>query len=259
MRISSRTCCYTGGLRAVYHGGACAELKELTRAYRNLTEDETRVKLRLKSLFRARAVRARGDHVYAAASRSDWLAKLEEPGVRFRAETLYAELDVLRGLRSKARRAMGAKARRDPAWKVLRSIPGIGPIRASLLMATIQTPWRFRTKRNLWAYSGLAVVTHTSAEHDFVDGRPVRRKRAPRTRGLNRNYNRVLKDVFKGAALVALGRPGALQDLYEGMLSRGMRAERARVTLARKIAALTLRLWKEGEVYDEAKLKQQET
>ena len=111
----------------------------------------------------------------------------------------------------------------------------------------------------LVAYSGLAVVMHTSAEHDFDDGRPVRRKRAPRTRGLNRNYNRVLKDVFKGAALVALGRPGALQDLYEGMLSRGMRAERARVTLARKIAALTLRLWKEGEVYDAAKLKQQET
>ena len=61
----------------------------------------------------------------------------------------------------------------------------------------MQTPWRFRTKRNLWAYAGLAVVTKTSAEYEFVEGRPLRRRRAPLTRGLNRNYNRVLKDVLK--------------------------------------------------------------
>jgi hypothetical protein len=33
-----------------------------------------------------------------------------------------------------------------------------------------------------------------------------------------------------------------------------MRAELARLTLARKIAALTLRLWKTGEHYDPIKL-----
>jgi hypothetical protein len=36
------------------------------------------------------------------------------------------------------------------------------------------------------------------------------------------------------------------------MLTRGMREELARVTLARKLAALTLRLWKTGERYDPA-------
>ena len=66
------------------------------------------------------------------------------------------------------------------------------------------------------------------------------------TLGLNRNYNRELKDVFKGAATAATGRPGPLQDFYEGMIARGMRGELARVTLTRKLAALTLRLWKEG-------------
>ncbi len=39
-----------GGLRAVYHGAhGRADLKELTRAYRNLVEDGTRVMLRLKA------------------------------------------------------------------------------------------------------------------------------------------------------------------------------------------------------------------
>jgi hypothetical protein len=77
------------------------------------------------------------------------------------------------------------------------------------------------------------------------------------TRGLNRNHNRVMKDLFKGAATAATGRPGPLQDFYHVMIARGMREELARVTLARKLAALTLRLWKTGERYDPAKLTMQ--
>lgn len=123
-----------------------------------------------------------------------------------------------------------------------------------MLLATMQTPWRFRTKRNLWAYAGLAVVTRSSADFTLVAGQPVRRRRPPMTRGLNRNHNRVVKDVFKGAATAATARPGPLRDFYQAMIARGMRAELARVTLTRKLAALTLRLWKKGEPYDPTKL-----
>jgi len=44
-------------------------------------------------------------------------------------------------------------------------IPGIGAIRATLLIALIQTPHRFRTKRQLWNYSGLGLETHDSAQY----------------------------------------------------------------------------------------------
>jgi hypothetical protein len=50
------------------------------------------------------------------------------------------------------------------------------------------TPFRFRTKRQLWHYrhySGLAVVTHTSAEYEMRDGRVVRSRKPVSTRGLN--------------------------------------------------------------------------
>lgn len=244
-----------GTLRSVYHGSPHgALLKELTRSYQNLVGDSTRVMQRLKALFRARGIRTPGQRVYQPKERAQWLAKLPDRGVRFRAEALYAELDVLRQLRPKARAAMVAEARRDPAWSLLRSIPFLGPVRVSLLIATMRTPWRFRTKRNLWAYAGLAVVTHSSSDYVLVDGRPMRRRRAPMTRGLNRNHNRLLKDVFKGAATAATGRPGPLQDFYHGMIARG---ELARVTLTRKFAAITLRLWKRGEHYDPAKLTMQ--
>jgi len=118
----------------------------------------------------------------------------------------------------------------------------------------MQTPWRFRTKRHLWAYAGLAVVTRTSAEYEHDGRRAIRKKRARMTRGLNRNHNRVLKDVLKGAATAATARAGPLQDFYHAMIARGMREELARVALTRKFAALTLRLWKTGERYDPAQL-----
>jgi hypothetical protein len=122
-------------------------------------------------------------------------------------------------------------------------------------LATLQTPWRFRTKRHLWAYAGLAVVRRTSAEYEMDGARAVRRRRRlVQTRGLNRNHNRVVKEVFKGAATAAAARPGALQEWYAGLLMRGMREELARVTVARKLAALTLHLWKRGERYDGTQL-----
>jgi len=240
-----------GDLRAVYHGSSHrADLKELARAYQDVVEDATRVMQRLKALFRARAIRTPRTRLYNSAKRAEWLAKLPDQGVRLRAEALYTELDVLQELRPKVKAAMVAEARRDPAWEVLRTIPFLGPVRVAVLLATLRTPWRFRTKRNLWSYAGLAVRTHTSSEFVIVRGRPVRRQRQPMTRGLNRNHNRVVKNIFKSAAASACGRPGPLQDLYRGMLDRGMDPALARVTLARKLAAITLRLWKEGERFD---------
>lgn len=248
-----------GALQPVYHAGSDrAMLKELARTYTNVVEDSTRVMQRLKALFRARAIKTPGTSVYQPGQRAAWLRQLPDEGVRFRARMLYAELAVLQELRPKVKTVMLAEARRDPAWKVLRTIPFLGPVRVALLLATLQTPWRFRTKRNLWAYAGFAVVTRTSAEYEVGSDRRIRRRgRRPTTRGLNRNHNRVVKDVFKSAATAAATRSGALQDWYNELLRRGMREELARVTLARKLAALTLRLWKRGERYDALKLTMQ--
>lgn len=243
-------------LRAVYHGSRDrARLKELARTYLNIVDDSTRVMQRLKALFRARGIPTPGTSVYRAEDRAAWLRQLPESGVRFRAEALYAELAVLQELRPKVKTAMVTEARRDPAWGVLRTIPHFGPVRVALLLAIMQTPWRFRTKRHLWAYAGFAVVTRTSAEYELDQDRQVRRRRRRvQTRGLNRNHNPVLKNVFKSAATAAATRRGALQEWYLTLHARGLSEDLARVTLARKLAALTLHLWKTGEHYDPTKL-----
>jgi hypothetical protein len=246
-------------VRPVYHARAIAgaDLKEFARAYINVVQDGTRVMSRLKALYRARAIRTRGRAVYSAEERTTWLAQLPAGAVRFRAEGLYAELEVLQRLRVEAKTALLTAARRHPGWPVLRAIPFLGPIRVALLLAILQTPWRFRTKRNLWAYAGLAVTTRSTAEYRLEGDTPVRRRRRPLTRGLNRNHHPLIKAIFKSAATAATTRSGALQEFYQRLVTGGMREELARVTLTRKLAALTLHLWKTGEAYDPAKLTRQ--
>ena len=67
--------------------------------------------------------------------------------------------------------------RRHQAVKVLRQIPSICPLRAAQLVALMQTLHRFRSKRQLWTYSGLAVETHDSAQYRYVDGQLQRSKK----------------------------------------------------------------------------------
>ena len=169
-------------------------------------------------------------------------------------EVLLTELDLLRELRPRAKAAMVAEARRDPAFKGLDAIPFLGPVRVAQLLAVLQTPWRFREKHNLWAYAGFAVVTHETAQFVIRDGKVLRRRRPPMTRGLNRNHNAVVKGVFKDMAKDAARRPGPFQDWYRQRLAQGMDPDLALVTLARKIASVVLRLWKTGEAFDPSKL-----
>jgi transposase len=243
-----------GLLRSVYHGHqATRQLKEFVRAYETLSEDVKRTMVRIKAVYRSRGIASRGRKVYQPSQREQWLQKLTEPGTRQRMEWLYEELDQLGPLRRRAKQAVLVESRKHPAVGLLQTIPQLGPLRSALIVATVDTPYRFRTKRQLWSYSGLAVVTHMSSEYEIKEGRVVRSRKPMTTRGLNRNCNHRMKDVFIGAAT-----GGSQRDPYRTYLQRleqgGMRAEMARLTLARKIAAIALTIWKKGETFDSKKL-----
>ncbi|MGA2921883.1 MAG: transposase [Candidatus Sulfotelmatobacter sp.] len=214
-------------LKPVYHGETGVRmLRELSRSYLTIVKDLSRVMNRLKAVYRSWAIPCAGRDVYYTRNRAQWLAKIREEGVRRRAERLYEQLDMLRHLRQAARREL-------------------------------LTPHRFRTKRQLWAYSGLALETRISAEYRLVEGQVRRSKKLLSIRGLNKDHNHDLKGLFKGAATMASVRPGPFQDFYQAALAKGIKPTMARLTLARKIAAITLTLWKKGENFDAEKLKSQ--
>jgi transposase len=248
----------TGMLRPVYHGeNGLRTLRELGRSYQTVGKDLVRVMNRLKALYRGWGIPCAGTQVYTLRYREEWLSKIPQAGVRRRAELLYQQLDGLQGLRREVRGEFLAESRRHKAAKLLRKIPCIGPIRAGLLIALMQTPHRFRSKRQLWTYSGLGIETHDSAQYRYVGGQLQRSKKPQQLRGLNRNHNHDMKEIFKSAATRASCGTGPFRDFYAALLAKGMKPEMARLTLARKIAAITLTLWKRGEGFDAEQLKTQ--
>jgi transposase len=245
-------------LHPVYHGEhGLRSLKELVRSYLTITKDLGRVMSRVKAIYRSWAIPCTGKQVYAPQHRAEWLAKITEPGVRRRAEFYYQQLDALRSLRREVRRELLEESKKHPAWKLLCQIPSIGPIRAAVLLGILQTPHRFRTKRQLWTFGGLGIETYSSADHRYVEGQLQRSKKPASIRGLNENCNHDLKNLLKGAAIVASTKPGPFQEFYTALLAKGIRPEMARLTLARKIATIVLIVWKKGVSFDAQHLKPQ--
>jgi transposase len=245
-------------LNSVYHGEAGVRtLKELARSYLTIGKDLARVMTRVKAIYRSWGIPCAGKQVYALRHRAEWLGKITEVGVHRRAEFYYQQLDALRSLRHEVRHDLLTESKKHKATKLLCQIPSIGPIRAALLIALIQTPHRFRTKRPLWKYSGFAIETHSSADYRSVEGQLQKSNKRISVRGLNRNCNHDLKNLLKSAATVASVKPGPFQEFYAALVAKGMRPEMARLTLARKIATIVLIVWKKGVCFDAKYLKPQ--
>ncbi len=196
--------------------------------YLTIVKDLSRVMNRLKALYRSWAIPCAGRDVYYTRHRAEWLGKIREAGVRRRAEQLYQQLDMLQHLRQQTRGELLAESRKHTITVRLRQIPSLGPIRSAL-----------------------------AGEHRYVKGQLRRSKKQISIRGLNKDHNHDLKGLFKAAATRASVQPGPFQDFYQRSLAKGIKPTMVRLTLARKIAAITLTLWKKGENFDATKLKSQ--
>jgi transposase len=164
-------------------------------------------------------------------------------------------LEGLQEVHDQAEALLLEQAAKTPEVRRLATAPGIAAIRASQIVAIVITPHRFRTKRQFWSYSGLAVVTVVSAEWEKDSRREWTRRKVPQTRGLNRNRHPMLKSVFKGAALAVITTmpQHPLHRAYQEHVKKGMDPALARLTLARRIAAAALAMWKTQEDYDPTK------
>ncbi len=108
-----------------------------------------------------------------------------------------------------------------------------------------------RTRQQFWSYCGLGIVMRSSS--DWIQAPRGGWVRAPvqQTRGLNRKHNSLLKMVFKGAATTVIQQHpnDPLYADYKRLLEGGTKPNLAKLTLARKIAAITLAMWKKKEAY----------
>jgi len=230
-----------------------AGLRSAACAYRLATRDVVRAKNRLKAVFRSRGIRS-DSAVYEPASRDRWLKQLPSGSWEL-AAWCGEELDVLIPLREEAEEWLRKEAKSHPIIRKLRTGPGMGPIRTAQLVAIVGTPHRFRTRRQFWSYCGLAVVTRSSSDHVQDQNGNWVRGHTYQTRGLTRQRQPVLKSIFKGAAISVIEQlpKDPLHEHYERMLASGIRPNLAKLTVARRVAAIVLAMWKHQEVYDPKK------
>jgi len=225
-----------------------AELRCTVRAYRALGKDLTRAKIRLNSVFRSRAVFV-GDEVYGKKGRLEALEQL--PVAERKLATAFGEeLDALQVLFRERTKALKSVRNEDVAR--LETAPGIGPVRATTIVAVVGTPDRFRTTRQFWSYCGLGIVSHSSSDWTRDSNGKWERTTRQSARGLNTNRNASLKEVFKGAALTLIGSDPdhPLVQGYRRRVAQGMESNLARLTMARQLAAIVLAMWKHKEDYD---------
>ena len=161
------------------------------------------------------------------------------------------QLDAMLEVHAEAERWMAEEARKVPAVRWVKSVPAIGDIRAAMIVSTIVSPHRFRTKRQLWRYAGLAVNSRSS--NDWVrhgDGF-MRRRGHELVLGLNRDRHPVLKEALVGAAQqITRMTTHPLYRAYQSRIEGGMKQSSARLTLTRKLASIVLAVWNKEQTYD---------
>ncbi|OVE80202.1 hypothetical protein BVY02_01065 [bacterium J17] len=215
-----------------------------------MTKESTELKNRMKAVFRNRGIRI-GAKVYDPRHREELIKQLPLPAQRTRVLRLAEVLDVVTEKRVEARADLVKAARQNSMYKSLITIPQLGDIWAATVIAEVGTPHRFRSRKQFWSYAGLAVRTFETSQY-YADnyGQVHKKPRAAKTRGLVREFNTSLKCMFKHMA-VTLGRTDWKFE-FDRLKRQGVIAANARLTLARKAAAITLRIMKTGEMYDES-------
>ena len=234
-------------------------LRELARVHSMLVGDVVRVQNRLKVMYRARGVPTPGKQIYSPKGREVWLRKLPAP-CRWATEKLHEEYDRLLDLKQETEKELVAESHKHPISKILATAPGIGPIRVAQLLPIVVTPHRFRSRSQFWAYCGFGIVMRSSSDWVQTPAGQWARAQVAQTRGLNRNHNSKLKGIFKGAATTIITQLNSdpLHGHYLQLTSAGTKPNLAKLTIARRVAAIVLRMWKDEKEYDAGKLKQQE-
>jgi len=236
---------YMNKLNRVYHGEhGIRTLKELARSYLTITKDLTRVMNRLKALYRSWGVPCAGTEVYSPRHRAEWLGKITEIGVRRRAEHYYQQLDGLRLLRQEVRLDLLVESKKHKPWKLLRQIPGIGPIGATVLVMKTPDPHAFLSGRHFAAWLGLTPKDHSTAGKT-------------RLGKITRAGDERLRSVLVAGATAVIqqakhGR-GHPSPWVVALLKRKP-PKLAAVALANKLARIAWKLMATGESYDGARV-----
>ena len=154
----------------------------------------------------------------------------------FIGETLDESIDLYRRTKKQYEYRFDDMARRNKLVNHQRAIPGIGTIGAVKIVACVVDARRFPCTGKYFSYCGLV-------KHEKFSGGRSYGQRKPR-------YSRVLKSVYKTAAIAALKGTNPIREYYDHLLTRGVAEHNARHAVARYIARISYGMLKSGTCYE---------
>jgi transposase len=217
------------------------DFKTVVQHYDELTQQQARLKTKLKARLRMQGVIVRGEQLFSITGRKAVLSAVKSVQVRVAIRQLYAVLDQSIESQTEARLLMLRAAQAFPEIKLFQTAPGMGPIGACRFSAYVHTPQRFSSRQKLWKYCRLSV------SHRSSNGKPLRRPRLDRC-GCGR-----LKDVTRKAFEAALRthQDNGFKRTYRRSLEQTHDAIHARLTVQRKIVSTLRAIWINQTPYDD--------
>jgi len=210
----------SGLLKEVYHSlQQSYNIRKLVRAYEQLVKAGVRVKNQRSALYRSVGL----DHKKDGLNRDDELMGfIESQQKRSIAQYSQEKLNYEK---------MFEQIRKEQKIiKRLTDISGIGTILAMKIYAIVLDATRFENKYKYWSYCGLVSHRKESGGRDYG-------RRKPR-------YCRILKGVYRGAALAAISGNNDIREYYDELIREGLSLEEAANQIARYIAKVTYAVMK---------------
>jgi transposase len=191
---------YRGGyIREVYHTDDPdrQHLKEIVALYHDRVKEAVRQINKLRSRCYGHGLRIPSRALTDAVFRQQWLGELNLPALAHQLTILWIGFDANLEQVKRARKEIARLSRRYAIAGYWRELPGVGLIRAATLLAYLDTPFRFKTSRQLWKYCGLGL-------RRMASGTDKRGQPRPGYLQLHRGCNHLLKSVIVGATLSAI-------------------------------------------------------
>lgn len=150
-------------------------------------------------------------------------------------EGLLQVLETLQEQKREIDRRLNRFARNDQVCRVLTTAPGVGTVTAISFVTTIEDPKRFERSADVGAFLGLTPRRYQSGDVDF-GGR------------ISKCGDRMTRKLLFEAAHAIISRSGTSTPLKAWAQRVAARSGhwKARVALARKLAVILHRMWRDG-------------
>ena len=214
-----------GFLKEVYHSmEEDYVIRKLISAYEDLVKSGVRVKNQQSSIYRSMGLSYKARESLG-----------NNAIVKFIERQQNKSIGVYEEFKEQYKKEFEQLRRKIPVIEYMCKVAGIDTISAVKIYGTVIDAKRFLTKNKYWGYCGLVY-------HQKLSGNRNYGKRKTR-------YSRVLKGVYKTAALAAIRGNNDISQYYKHLLSNGLSEDKARNQIARYIATVTYAIMKHETEY----------